>query len=98
MTKLVVCYYHGRGQAVQMSHCSDSLAAMSGFAVTCGAIVGPVSRGVLVDALTFSTGTQFLSRVPYKKVIASRSNLDPSTPISSFLDLSLLLPVRVGQL
>ena len=40
MTKLVVCYYHGRGQSIQASHFSDSLAAMSGFAVTCGATVG----------------------------------------------------------
>ena len=49
MTKLVVCYYHGRGQSIQVSHSSDSLAAMSGFAVTCGAIAGHVSRRVLVD-------------------------------------------------
>ena len=40
MTKLVVCYYHGRGPSIQVSHFSDSLAAMSGFAVTRGAIVG----------------------------------------------------------
>ena len=44
MTKLVVCYYHGRGQSIQVSHFSDSFAEMSGFAVTRGAIVGPVSR------------------------------------------------------
>ena len=37
---------------------------MSGFAVTCGAIVGPVLRGVLVDALTLSAGAQFILRVP----------------------------------
>ena len=40
MTKLVVCYYHGRGQSIHASHFSDSLEAMSGFVVTCGAIVG----------------------------------------------------------
>ena len=60
MTKLVVCYYHGHGQSIHVSHFSDSLAAMSGFAVTCGATVGTVLRGVLVDALTFSRG--FLTR------------------------------------
>ena len=80
MTKLVVCYYHGRGQSIQVSHFSDSLAAMSGFAVTYGASVGPVSRGVLLDALTFSAGALFKSMVPRKKVIANRSNLDPSNP------------------
>ena len=49
MTKLVVCYYHSCGQSIEVFHFSDSLAAMSGFAVTCGAIVGPVLGGVFVD-------------------------------------------------
>ena len=51
MTKLVVRCYHGRGQPTKASHFSDSLAALSCFAVTYGVIVGPVSRGVLVDEL-----------------------------------------------
>ena len=76
MTKLVVCHYHGRGQSIQVSHFSDSSQRCL------AAIVGPVTRGVLVDALTFRAGAQFTSRVPHKKVIASRSNLDPSTPSS----------------
>ena len=43
-----------------MSHFSNSLAAISGFAVTFGAIVGPVTGGVLVDATSFRSGGQLL--------------------------------------
>ena len=46
----------GRERPIHMSHFSDSLAAISGFAVSLGAIVGPVS---LVDA-TSSPGGQLL--------------------------------------
>jgi len=60
MTRLVVWVHHGRERPIQVSHFSDSLAAISGFAVTFGAIVGPVIGGVLVDATTFRSGATAL--------------------------------------
>ena len=53
---LVVWVHHGREQPLQMSHFSDSLAVISGFAVTFGATVGPVTGGVLEDATSFRSG------------------------------------------
>ena len=42
---LVVSFHHGLDRPIQLSHFSDSLAAISGFPVTFGATVGPVTGG-----------------------------------------------------
>lgn len=58
MTKLVLMC--PREKPLEVSQFSDSLAAVSGFAATFGAIVGPVMGGVLVQSISFSASTTAL--------------------------------------